>query len=276
MADEAARRKLESRRDLALATIVLGVDQSQLYLLGEPTDPVEVWRKLQNTFQKKSWANKFRLKKKLFNMKLENGQNLQDHLKRYNWVYIIKNKSDVFGVFTEFKALVENHYDHKIKILRTDNGGEYVSTDCERFLKVSGIVHQKTVPKTLEQNGVAERMNRTILEAVRAMLSDSKLPKTFWAEAVSTAVYVKNRNPTSAHKDLTPYQALNMLLVNASRICRRQQPSKSTSQLQNSTAHIAASISMKRMDSLMHSPQPEDGERSRKHVAKPLFGFDYC
>ncbi|KAF2350150.1 Zinc finger CCHC-type [Trinorchestia longiramus] len=80
-ADEAARRKFESRRDLALATIVLGVDQSQLYLLGDPTDPVEVWRKLQNTFQKKSWANKFRLKKKLFNMKLENGQNLQDHIK---------------------------------------------------------------------------------------------------------------------------------------------------------------------------------------------------
>ncbi|KAF2354185.1 Reverse transcriptase RNA-dependent DNA polymerase [Trinorchestia longiramus] len=80
-ADEAARRKFESHRDLALATIVLGVDQSQLYLLGDPTDPVEVWRKLQNTFQKKSWVNKFRLKKKLFNMKLENGQNLQDHLK---------------------------------------------------------------------------------------------------------------------------------------------------------------------------------------------------
>ncbi|KAF2345187.1 Ribonuclease H-like domain [Trinorchestia longiramus] len=52
-------------------------------------------------------------------------------------------------------------------------------------------------------------MNRTILEAVRAMLSDSKLPKTFWAEAVSTAVYVKNRSPTSAHKNLTPFQALN-------------------------------------------------------------------
>ncbi|KAF2345871.1 Zinc finger CCHC-type [Trinorchestia longiramus] len=80
-ADEAARRKFESCRDLALATIVLGVDQSQLYLLGDLTDPVEVWRKLQNTFQKKSWANKFRLKKKLFNRKLENGQNLQDHLK---------------------------------------------------------------------------------------------------------------------------------------------------------------------------------------------------
>ncbi|KAF2347659.1 Integrase catalytic core [Trinorchestia longiramus] len=132
-----------------------------------------------------------------------------DDYSRYTWVYIIKNKSDVFGVFTEFKALVENHYDHKIKILRTDNGGEYVSTDFERFLKVNGIVHQKTVPKTLEQNGVAERMNRTILEAVRAMLSDSKLPNTFWAEAVSTAVCVKNRSPTSAHKNLTPYQALN-------------------------------------------------------------------
>ncbi|KAF2347866.1 Integrase catalytic core [Trinorchestia longiramus] len=132
-----------------------------------------------------------------------------DDYSRYTLVYIIKNKSDVFGVFTEFKALVENHYDHKIKILRTDNGGEYVSTDFERFLKVNGIVHQKTVPKTPEQNEVAERMNRTVLEAVRAMLADSKLPKTLWAEAVSTAVYVKNRSPTSAHKNLTPYQALN-------------------------------------------------------------------
>ncbi|KAF2349144.1 hypothetical protein FHG87_020101 [Trinorchestia longiramus] len=56
-------------------------DQSQLYLLGDPTDPVEIWRNLQNTFQKKSWANKFRLKKKLFNIKMESGQNLQDHLK---------------------------------------------------------------------------------------------------------------------------------------------------------------------------------------------------
>ncbi|KAF2357491.1 DNA binding HTH domain Psq-type [Trinorchestia longiramus] len=82
-ADEAARRKFESRRDLALATIVLGVDQSQLYLLGDPTDPVEVWRKLQNTFQKKLWVNKLRLKKKLFNMKFENGQNLQDYLKGF-------------------------------------------------------------------------------------------------------------------------------------------------------------------------------------------------
>ncbi|KAF2347481.1 Zinc finger CCHC-type [Trinorchestia longiramus] len=137
-----------------------------------------------------------------------------DDYSRYTWVYIIKNKSDVIGVFTEFKALVENHYDQKIKILRTDYGGEYVSTDFEGFLKVNGIIHQKAVPKTPEQNGVAERMNRTILEAVRAMLSDSKLPKTFWAEAVSTAVYVKNRSPNSAHKNLTPYQALNGLKPN--------------------------------------------------------------
>ncbi|KAF2361468.1 Integrase catalytic core [Trinorchestia longiramus] len=131
-----------------------------------------------------------------------------DDYSRYTWVYIIKNKSDVFGVFTEFITLVENHYDHKIKILLTDNGGEYVSNDFERFLTLNGIVDQITVPKTPEKNGVAGRKNRTILEAVRAMLSDSKLPKIFWAEAVSTAVYVKNRSPTNAHKNLTPYQAL--------------------------------------------------------------------
>ena len=84
--------------------------------------------------------------------------------------------------------MVEKSSGEKIKTLRSDNGGEYTSKELEDYLKRNGIRHERTVPKTPEQNGVAERMIRTLEETVRAMLSDSKLPKKFWAEALSTAI----------------------------------------------------------------------------------------
>ena len=105
-----------------------------------------------------------------------------DDATKYTWVYILKKKSDVFDAFKNWKTLVENLYDRKIKIFRTDNGGEYTSSEFERYLQEAGIRHEKTIPKTPEQNGVAERMNRTLIEAVRCMLSDSQLPKTFWVK----------------------------------------------------------------------------------------------
>lgn len=73
-----------------------------------------------------------------------------------------------------------------------DNGGEYMSTRFENYLKAEGIRHERTVPKMPEQNGVAERLNRTLIEMVRSMLIDANLPHTFWAEALCTAVYLKN------------------------------------------------------------------------------------
>ena len=85
-----------------------------------------------------------------------------------------------------------------MKTLRTNNGGEYTSNEFVSYLKKEGIRHEYTVPKTPQQNGVAERMNRTLVEAVRSMLSDAKLPKCFWAEALATAVYLRNRSPTNA------------------------------------------------------------------------------
>ena len=106
---------------------------------------------------------------------------------RYTWIYILKKKSEVFEKFKSWKALVENQYDKKIKILRTDNGGEYTSNELETYLQIEEIRHKKTIPKTPEQNGVAERKNRTLIEAVRAMISDSGLPKSFWAEVLNPA-----------------------------------------------------------------------------------------
>ena len=94
-----------------------------------------------------------------------------------------------------------------MKKLRTDNGGEYTSTEFESYLKKEGIEHQYTIPKTPEQNGVSERMNRTLVEAVRSMLADSTLLHRFWAEALSTAAYLINRSPTKALDGKTPFQA---------------------------------------------------------------------
>jgi hypothetical protein len=104
--------------------------------------------------------------------------------------------------------MVEKSTGQKVKTLRSDNGGEYTSNEFEAYLREEGIKHEVTVPHTPEQNGVAERMNRTIVEVARCMLAESKLPRKFWAEAVSTAVYLRNRSPSSAVKGMTPFECL--------------------------------------------------------------------
>jgi len=130
-----------------------------------------------------------------------------DDFSRYTHVYCVKEKSDVFSRFKEFEALVTNETGQTIGTLRSDNGGEYVSSEFENYLKSRGIRHQLTVRHTPQQNGVAERYNRTVYDAARAMIIQAKVPKTFWAEAIATAVYVRNRVPTSSHKQsTTPYE----------------------------------------------------------------------
>ena len=131
-----------------------------------------------------------------------------DDKTRYTWIYVLKHKDEVFARFLEWKALVENSTGRKLKALRTDNGGEYASKEFETYLKQNGIRHERTVPKTPEQNGVAERMNRTIVETARCMLAEAKLPRKFWAEAVSMAVYLRNRSPMTAVTGMTPFEAL--------------------------------------------------------------------
>ena len=132
-----------------------------------------------------------------------------DDKSRYCWISIIKRKSEVFTKFKEFKVLVENQYNCKIKRMRSDNGGEYCSNEFENYLTSHGIIHERTVPKNPQQNGVAERMNRTLLEMTRSMIHDAKVPKTFWGEAVNTAAYIINRLPCSSLGDRTPYEILN-------------------------------------------------------------------
>ncbi len=131
-----------------------------------------------------------------------------DDKTRYVWVYMLKRKSDVFKCFREWRSFVEKFFGRSIKCLRTDNGGEFTSDEFESYLRNDGIKHELTIPKCPQQNGIAERMNRTLVEMVRCMLADSLLPKTFWAEALSTACYIRNRSPTKAVPGKTPYEAL--------------------------------------------------------------------
>ena len=99
----------------------------------------------------------------------------------------------MFGKFKEFKALVENISERKIKTLRPNNGGEYTSNEFGNFCKDVEIMRELTTPYNPQQNGVAERKNRTVMEAMKTMIHDQDLPMHLWVEATRTAVYVQNR-----------------------------------------------------------------------------------
>ena len=128
-----------------------------------------------------------------------------DDFSRCVTVYPIKHKSDVLEKFKEWEALVTTYTGTRIKTLRTDNGGEYCSDEFETFLKERGILHQTTAPHTPQQNGVAERMNRTLQDAALSMILHAGVSKGYWAEAVCTAAYVRNRVITTS-TGKTPYE----------------------------------------------------------------------
>ena len=111
-------------------------------------------------------------------------------ISRKVWVYfIMKNNYEVFTKFKEWKAQVENQTGIKVKYLRIDNGCEYRNGKFLQFCKNEGITRHFTVPKTPQQNGVAERMNKTLLERARSWRLHEGLPKSFWAEAVNHTCY---------------------------------------------------------------------------------------
>lgn len=128
---------------------------------------------------------------------------IDDHSRKV-FVYFLKAKSDVFETFKNFKQMAENQTERKIKVIRSDGGKEYCNHEFENFCKRSGIVHQKTNAYTPEQNGVSERMNRTLVERAKCMIFDAKLDVSFWGEAVNTAAYIINRSVASSLVDNTP------------------------------------------------------------------------
>jgi len=121
-----------------------------------------------------------------------------DDFTHFTAVYLLKTKSEVFHFFKVFEAMATAHFNLRMSRFRCDNGREYLSTEMKDYFKKQGIQYELTIRYTPEQNGVAERMNRTILEKGRCMLLGSGLPKYLWTEAVLAAVYVINRTPTNA------------------------------------------------------------------------------
>ncbi|RVX18946.1 Retrovirus-related Pol polyprotein from transposon TNT 1-94 [Vitis vinifera] len=130
-----------------------------------------------------------------------------DDLSRYGYVYLMHEKSQAIDIFEMFITEVERQLDKKIKIVRSDRGGEYYGRYDEsgqnpgpfaKFLEKRGIRAQYTMPGTPQQNGVAERRNRTLMEMVRSMMSYSSVPISLWGEALKTAMYILNRVPSKA------------------------------------------------------------------------------
>ena len=107
-----------------------------------------------------------------------------DDFSRYGYIYLMKHKSETFEKFKEFQSEVENHCNKKIKFLRSDRGGEYLSYEFGAHLRSCGIVSQLTPPGTPQHNGVSERRNRTLLDMVCSMMSLTDLPLLFWSYAL--------------------------------------------------------------------------------------------
>ena len=110
----------------------------------------------------------------------------------------MKRKSETFEKFKEFKAEVENQLGKRIKAIRFDRGSEYLLGDFKDYLTKNGIISQLTALRTLQENGVAERRNRTLLDMVRSMNSYSTLPISFWGYALNIAMYLLNLVPSKS------------------------------------------------------------------------------
>ncbi|WJZ83066.1 hypothetical protein VitviT2T_002777 [Vitis vinifera] len=136
-----------------------------------------------------------------------------DDYTRMTWLCLMKTKDEVNLLFQKFHKMIETQYNAKVRVLRSDNGGEYQSSDLQKYLEGHGIIHQTTCSNTPQQNGVAKRKNRHLLEVVRASLIVAKTPISYWGEAITFAAYLINRVPSSSINFQTPLQALTNAVV---------------------------------------------------------------
>lgn len=142
----------------------------------------------------------------------------KDDHSRKTFGYLIKRKSEIMSCFIKFKNFVEKQTGYSVKCLRSGNGGEYFSNKFINYLSGNGILHQSTVFYTPQRNGVSERLNRTLMQKVRCMLTDSKLNNRYWGENFNTALYLKNRNLTAALFGHIPEEIWSESKVNLSHL----------------------------------------------------------
>ena len=128
------------------------------------------------------------------------------------WIYLLKKKSEVFEHFQQWRAMAERQSGKHLKTFRSDNGGEFVSIEFSNCLSAAGIIHQTTIPGNPQQNGVAERFNRTLLDMARAMIHGAGISKKFWGEALTAANYIHTRSSTSSlDGEKTPFELWHLI-----------------------------------------------------------------
>ncbi|GJY82789.1 retrovirus-related pol polyprotein from transposon TNT 1-94 [Tanacetum coccineum] len=139
-----------------------------------------------------------------------------DEYSRYTWVHFLRKKSQAPEIIMSFIRIVENQNDVKVKQIRTDNGTEFINHELVSFCNEKGISQNFSSPYTPEQNGIAERKNRTLIEAARTMLNGLVLSKHFWTEAVRIARYTQNRSIIVKRYDKTPYEIFREIIPDIS------------------------------------------------------------
>ena len=128
-----------------------------------------------------------------------------DDFSRFTYLYLMRNKDESFDMFKRYKIEIEIQKDRKIKILRSDRGGEYFPNDFSTFCEEHGIIHLSSAPYTPQQNGLTERKNKTLVDMVNAMILSVELPFNLWGKALLTACHVHNRVPSKKIK-VSPYE----------------------------------------------------------------------
>ncbi|KAL2235826.1 UNVERIFIED_CONTAM: Retrovirus-related Pol polyprotein from transposon TNT 1-94 [Sesamum indicum] len=194
-------------------TLARGLKSGMLYMAGGSNSNIPF---AGTVSQANLWHNRLgHMSEKGMNV-LKSKERLPE-LKRWRWVIV--NTACSESRSGRWRALVENETGLQVKCLRSDNGSEYSSEGIKNYCADHGIRMQKTIPGTPQQNGVAERMNRTLNEHARCMRLKSGLPKMFWADAVNTAAFLINREPSVPLNNRIPEEIWSGKKVDLSFLC---------------------------------------------------------
>nr|GFA17082.1 retrovirus-related Pol polyprotein from transposon TNT 1-94 [Tanacetum cinerariifolium] len=132
-----------------------------------------------------------------------------DDYSRYTWTHFLRSKDETLEVLIDFLRLVQRGLHAQVRIVRTDKGMKFLNKTLLAYFASERILHQTSVARTPEQNGIVERRNRTLVEAARTILSAAKVPLFFWAEAIATTCFTQNRSLIVLRHEKTPYHIIN-------------------------------------------------------------------
>jgi transposase InsO family protein len=129
-----------------------------------------------------------------------------DDYSRLTWVDFLKEKAEAFEKFKILKALTKNQIGKRLQAVRSDRGGEFMSSDFKEFCDKHGIKREYTIPGTPQQNGVVERQNRIVHQLARSMMNENNIVQTYWVEEIHTTIHILNKAHLRPHSDKTRYE----------------------------------------------------------------------